>query len=233
MKKVITAFAYGVILSALMLTTTAQASTSDTICSPLKNQVPGLYGLCVAFCSAHETELELSDDLKELENLNQSQLRLYNNYQRKRGEDGPQLPCVHMPTVLTCSIYDEHDLNTKMTEGSQLFIKGSDGYKPESYRRTSIKRGYLIPGLTNPDETCTVQVAVTMHRTFGEVVGSSVNLMYGTYHRRSDSPTCKEDYPWTSAFASGVDCPVDSPDCLAPCSDQLIEYIDQLSIPTS
>lgn len=83
----------------LAITSPAFAQTPDgltpaeeNICDPLTEATPGLYGLCVAYCEAHDAELISSQgDPDELKMPDQ---RILDNYNRKRKESDPPMPCV-------------------------------------------------------------------------------------------------------------------------------------------
>ncbi len=58
----------------------------EMICDELIGATPGLYGLCVAYCEAHD-----ADTLFDLDVPNRNILR---NYNTLRGESGPPMPCL-------------------------------------------------------------------------------------------------------------------------------------------
>lgn len=64
----------------------------ENVCDPLVDATPGLYGLCVAYCEAHDAELlSLYGDPNELNVPNQ---RILANYNKKKTESDPAMPCV-------------------------------------------------------------------------------------------------------------------------------------------
>jgi len=58
----------------------------ETVCDPLVDATPGLYGLCVAYCEAHDADL-----LEELDVPNQNILR---NYNHLKSDSDPAMPCL-------------------------------------------------------------------------------------------------------------------------------------------
>lgn len=64
----------------------------EDVCEPLMEATPGLYGLCVAYCEAHDADLfSPQGDPSELKMPDQ---RILNNYNRKKKESDPPMPCV-------------------------------------------------------------------------------------------------------------------------------------------
>ena len=84
---------------ALVGGTPATAQTPDgetpaveTVCDDLIGYTPGLYGLCVAYCEAHDADLlSPSGDTAELDRPNRQILQNYNN---RKTEIDPPMPCV-------------------------------------------------------------------------------------------------------------------------------------------
>jgi hypothetical protein len=63
----------------------------ETVCNPLREATAGLYGLCVAFCEAHDA------DLVDPSALRRPDLKILENYDRKRREGDPPMPCLIQP----------------------------------------------------------------------------------------------------------------------------------------
>ena len=83
----------GVFAAVLLPVSQATAKTPDgstpaieTVCNQFKDDIPGLYGLCVAYCEAQ--------DLDEFDKESNSADSLQNNFERKSG--GP-LTCSSLP----------------------------------------------------------------------------------------------------------------------------------------
>jgi hypothetical protein len=63
----------------------------ESVCDPLLGPgiTPGLYGLCVAYCEAHD-----ADDVSDLEAVcNPSDDKILDNYNRKKTDMDPPMPC--------------------------------------------------------------------------------------------------------------------------------------------
>jgi len=68
---------------------------NEDVCDPLKGGTPGLYGLCVAYCEAQDF------DRVGLLNNGNSKIRLLQNYNKKKTEADPTMPCL-IPTGCPC-----------------------------------------------------------------------------------------------------------------------------------
>lgn len=85
------------LLSALAMPALSQTSdgltpAEENVCDPLLDGTPGLYGLCVAYCEAHDAELDsLYGNPDELAMPDQRILDIYN---KKKSESDPAMPCV-------------------------------------------------------------------------------------------------------------------------------------------
>ncbi len=97
-----------------MFAMTAEAQTPDgqtpaeeTVCSPLKADgiSKGLYGLCVAFCEAHDFA-DASTPITEadLDNLatDAPSGRILANYNKKKQEQDPAMPCIVVEPPCPC-----------------------------------------------------------------------------------------------------------------------------------
>lgn len=95
-------FALAVLIAFIALPVPGQAKTPDgtppaeeDVCDSLRGGTPGLYGLCVAFCEAHDAELSVPDgDPAELARPDR---KLLENYDRKRTASDPPMPCLVEP----------------------------------------------------------------------------------------------------------------------------------------
>ncbi len=101
----------GVFLTANTLARTPDSETpaQETVCDPLKAEgvTKGLYGLCVAFCEAQDLPTDLSDP-EALANLEPSSIKILENYDKKRGENDPRMPCVVYES--TCPLWTLEEL---------------------------------------------------------------------------------------------------------------------------
>lgn len=64
----------------------------EDVCDPLTNATPGLYGLCVAFCEAHDADLIASHG--DLDEPRMPDRRILDKYNSKKKESDPPMPCV-------------------------------------------------------------------------------------------------------------------------------------------
>lgn len=94
----------------LMLSSTAMSAgrgtpdgsppANENICNPLQSHTRGLYGLCVAYCEAHDAErLSPGGDAAELNIPNR---RLLDNYRKKMQAGDPDMPCVQSSSACPC-----------------------------------------------------------------------------------------------------------------------------------
>ncbi len=94
----------------------------ETVCDPLKADgvTKGLYGLCVAFCEAQDIaseDLPLTDaDLGAMEDEAPSG-RILANYNRKKQEGDPEMPCIVVEEPCPCWSAEE--------------LASIDGFKPD------------------------------------------------------------------------------------------------------
>jgi hypothetical protein len=79
-------------LPAFSKTPDGKTPAEEDTCDSLRGATPGLYGLCVAYCEAHDADLiSPSGDPNELNTPNQ---RILANYNRRKKESDPPMPCV-------------------------------------------------------------------------------------------------------------------------------------------
>jgi hypothetical protein len=74
--------------SAVASTPDGLTPANEGICDPLMEATKGLYGLCVAYCEAQD--LDLVD-------RNPPSTQILANYNRKKQDSDPTMPCVHAP----------------------------------------------------------------------------------------------------------------------------------------
>jgi hypothetical protein len=67
--------------------------SEEDVCDDLKYGTPGLFGLCIAFCEAHDC---IPDYLLEnpYANCKKSDSRILDNYNRKMRDGDPKMPCL-------------------------------------------------------------------------------------------------------------------------------------------
>ena len=73
------------------------------VCDTLIGATPGLYGMCVAYCEAHDADL-----LSELDVPNR---RILENYNKKKTESDPPMPCMQQE-VGECPCWTAEELST-------------------------------------------------------------------------------------------------------------------------
>lgn len=92
-----------------------ETPANEGVCDELLGGTPGLYGLCVAFCEALDLAA-LSEPITEanLEALEDSRPsgRILANYNKKKTESDPEMPCVKVEEPCPCwdSVEFEHAL---------------------------------------------------------------------------------------------------------------------------
>ncbi len=67
--------------------------SEEDVCDDLKYGTPGLYGLCIAFCEAHDCIPDYSLD-NPYANCKKSDSRILANYKRKMRDGDPEMPCL-------------------------------------------------------------------------------------------------------------------------------------------
>ena len=88
----------------------------ESVCSPLEEPgvTKGLYGLCVAFCEAHDAaDFSVSFTKENLEKLLASKPdgRILQNYRKKKRPGDPPMPCLNVVhTGNTCPCWTEGQL---------------------------------------------------------------------------------------------------------------------------
>jgi hypothetical protein len=88
--------------------------SQEDVCDDLKYGTPGLYGLCIAFCEAHDSEcvpdLALEDPFA---NCRRRDAKILRNYKKKMREGDPDMPC--LPSAgedpqYACPCWSQEDL---------------------------------------------------------------------------------------------------------------------------
>jgi len=109
----------GCVVVLLLLPVLSAAETTDgltpaeeTICDPLKQDgvTKGLYGLCVAFCEAQDWASELStmtpEEVEAME-FDSPSGRILANYNKKKQESDPGMPCIVIAPPCPCFSQEE------------------------------------------------------------------------------------------------------------------------------
>jgi len=86
-----------------------QTPAEETVCDVLIGSTPGLYGLCVAYCEAHDAHiLSPGGDPAELDVPNRVILQ---NYNKKKTDFDPPMPCVQQHTE-SCPCWSAEQVST-------------------------------------------------------------------------------------------------------------------------
>ncbi len=102
-----------VLLALLLLIVTAglaSASTPDgvtpaneNVCDPLFGATPGLYGLCVAYCEAQDSDFEGAISAQ----CRAPNPPILSNYDRRKKAGDPDMPCIQTETACPCWTSEE------------------------------------------------------------------------------------------------------------------------------
>jgi len=103
----------------------------EDTCDVLKGGTPGLYGLCIAFCEAHDCEPDFTrDDGNYFANCRKSDSKILRNYERKMKDGDPYMPCAPRPSndpqEVTCPCWGEAEL--AVYQGWDSFCEGDTEY---------------------------------------------------------------------------------------------------------
>jgi hypothetical protein len=69
------------------------SDTDESVCDGLMDEIPGLYGLCIAFCEAHDgaTTIVVESPTTYPEG---AEGKIFEQFEKRAGEEGPEMPCV-------------------------------------------------------------------------------------------------------------------------------------------
>lgn len=129
----------------------------ETVCDDLRDAAPGLYGLCVAFCEAQDCEVEWSGEDPSFAGCSPSSQKLFENYERKRGPDGPEMPCAIKPVVTTggvgggCPCYSQEDLSTYFLSPYTMCLVDYNSTNTTMIRSGTASASTMF---TNPNYSC-------------------------------------------------------------------------------
>ena len=98
-----------------------ETPAEEMTCDDLKNGTPGLYGLCIAFCEAHDCVPTMTDTGElDLSNCKKNDRKLLDKYRSKMKEGDPDMPCLPNDTgggepstggEVTCMCWTEDDFD--------------------------------------------------------------------------------------------------------------------------
>jgi hypothetical protein len=106
-------------------------SPEETMCDGLLGRTPGLYGLCLAYCATpldSTQEIELAVNGEELPIPN---AKLLANYNKKKKEEDPQMPCATRYDETACPAWTSEQLSlvgTRVPTDCVAQIRVDDGY---------------------------------------------------------------------------------------------------------
>jgi hypothetical protein len=86
----------------------------EDVCDDLKNGTPGLYGLCVAFCEAHDSDCVPDYSLENpYRDCKKRDRNILDKYRQKMGDGDPDMPC--LPSAgedpeFACPCWNQEDL---------------------------------------------------------------------------------------------------------------------------
>ena len=149
-------------LPAAAQTPDGMTPAKETLCDPLADATPGLYGLCVAMCEAQDCKATLDPETGEVdfdESCNPSAERILENYNRKAGPSDPPMPCVEIAcpcwsetaidnigglwtrgkTTDTCMVGDANaNLSGQSTDGGGTELAYAEDHRTKGLRCTSV-----------------------------------------------------------------------------------------------
>lgn len=116
MKSIFSVFQTAVLFALMTIAASVHAKTPDgetpatePVCDGLETATPGLYGLCVAYCEAHDAHLLSPGGLMdELDTPNRKILETYNGL---KTETDPGMPCVQQQPQ-GCPCWSDQQLET-------------------------------------------------------------------------------------------------------------------------
>jgi len=120
---------FTILVLALSVTVNVLAGTPDgmtpaeeNVCDQLKADgvTKGLYGLCVAYCEAHDgpVDVVLTEEIDKMADPPNSML--LTAYQKKMREGDPQMPCVNYEN--SCPVWGQEELDRIGTLGGNLLL---------------------------------------------------------------------------------------------------------------
>jgi len=66
----------------------------EATCDDLKHGTPGLYGLCIAFCEAHDCVPTYTDGVLDLSSCKKNDRKILDKYRSKMRDGDPDMPCL-------------------------------------------------------------------------------------------------------------------------------------------
>ena len=85
-----------------------ETPANEGICDELHGGTPGLYGLCVAFCEAHDCQPDPSAE-NPFESCKPGSRKVLNKYNQKKKAGDPEMPCL---ATAECPCFTQGELDS-------------------------------------------------------------------------------------------------------------------------
>ena len=171
-----------------------QTPSDETICEDLIGRTPGLYGLCVAYCTAHDAHLQSPGG--DPNSLDIPSRQILANYNKKKTAGDPPMPCVSNPcpcwdadmiALATPPAYPDNnfenacrnqELGNDRTlienfDGSDYWqlLTHRDGYcqRNDPFNQLSSNGAVTLP--LSPDEKAACDAQITAHENANKIHG--------------------------------------------------------------
>ena len=121
---------------------------NEDVCDDLIGSTPGLYGLCVAFCEAQDhADLTVAITEEDLEALEASAPsgRILENYNRRKQDTDPSMPCLKVEEPCPCWSIDE----LQTIDGTMYSDLNADFFTCNNTTENSFIYESLSPNLTS------------------------------------------------------------------------------------
>ena len=113
---------------AVAQTPDGETPASEGVCDVLVDHTPGLYGLCVAYCEAHDADLlSPGGDPHTLDTPNR---KILENYRKRMGAGDPDMPCVQDP----CPCWDFERFDHLTSTAESCFAFDDTGHEHDSLK---------------------------------------------------------------------------------------------------
>lgn len=112
----LTLFLFTLSMPPMAQTPDGMTPADEMVCDDLKGSTPGLYGLCVAYCEATDSEQDLTSEDK-IASLATPSSKILNNYNKKRKDGDPQMPCATYFDEEACPAWTKAQSDTVGSSG--------------------------------------------------------------------------------------------------------------------
>ena len=119
-----------------------ETPAGEGICDSLIGLTPGLYGLCVAYCEAHDAEIISPGG--DLSQLNVPNRQILENYNRKKSPSDPPMPCVQQAP---CPCWSADQLSTMLPPGQNINENAPHACinAPDAKILENFENGFFVP----------------------------------------------------------------------------------------